>query len=341
MSCGLRAGHHPGPEHARHDARRGPVTSAESLERLSPPSARVRARPVVGRWQPAVPRAPRAHGVQHPVVRPAALDRAGVARLAVRVRVALSVPRLRVRATAAAHANVAGLDRPSLLTGRVVEVRLDRGGRAAKALGDLCDRQALGLPIVASERNSAATLNDSIRHRHMSVRRHPRDGTVAGWRSRRGAAPPRAPSCEQSRLCRLRRRGTAIIIIPHDLGVVAEIADDIAVMYAGRIVELGSAEQIFTAPQHPYTWGLLKSIPRLDSPRDEELVPISGRPPSLINRPSGCYFHPRCPYVQDEHRRVDPRLEPVPGDEGHLAACLLLGGTRTQIWQGIQAGHSP
>ncbi len=135
------------------------------------------------------------------------------------------------------------------------------------------------------------------------------------------------------------RLGTAIIIITHDLGVVAEIADDIAVMYAGRIVELGSAEQIFTAPQHPYTWGLLKSIPRLDSPRDEELVPISGRPPSLINRPSGCYFHPRCPYVQDEHRRVDPRLEPVPGDEGHLAACLLLGGTRTQIWQGLRAGR--
>ena len=102
------------------------------------------------------------------------------------------------------------------------------------------------------------------------------------------------------------RLGTAIIIITHDLGVVAQIADDICVMYAGRIVERGSTEDIFHAPQHPYTWGLLRSIPRLDNPRDEELVPISGRPPSLINRPSGCHFHPRCPYVRDAHKRVDP-----------------------------------
>ena len=95
------------------------------------------------------------------------------------------------------------------------------------------------------------------------------------------------------------RLGTAIIIITHDLGVVAEIADDICVMYAGRIVERGNTDDIFHSPQHPYTWGLLSSIPRLDNPRDEELVPISGRPPSLINRPSGCHFHPRCPYVRD------------------------------------------
>ncbi|MBV8947609.1 MAG: ABC transporter ATP-binding protein, partial [Solirubrobacterales bacterium] len=105
-----------------------------------------------------------------------------------------------------------------------------------------------------------------------------------------------------------RRLGMAIIVITHDLGVVAEITDHIAVMYAGRIVERAPTEAIFGAPQHPYTWGLLKSIPRLDSPRDEELVPISGRPPSLIRRPSGCHFHPRCPYVRDAHTRVDPRL---------------------------------
>ena len=117
------------------------------------------------------------------------------------------------------------------------------------------------------------------------------------------------------------RLGTAIIIITHDLGVVAEIADDIAVMYAGRIVERGSTEEIFHQPQHPYTWGLLTSIPRLDSPRGEELVPISGRPPSLINRPSGCYFHPRCPYAQEAHKRVDPRLEPVNGGTGVHATC--------------------
>ena len=65
------------------------------------------------------------------------------------------------------------------------------------------------------------------------------------------------------------------------------------------------ADQIFHVPQHPYTWGLLKSIPRLDNPRDEELVPIAGRPPSLINRPSGCHFHPRCPYALDAHKRID------------------------------------
>ncbi len=138
-----------------------------------------------------------------------------------------------------------------------------------------------------------------------------------------------------------KRLGTAIIIITHDLGVVAEIADEIAVMYAGRIVERGTATQIFTAPQHPYTWGLLKSIPRLDSPRGEELVPISGRPPSLINRPSGCHFHPRCPYAQEAHKRVDPQLAPVSRDAGHSVACLLQTPVRERIWQGLQAGHDP
>jgi peptide/nickel transport system ATP-binding protein len=135
------------------------------------------------------------------------------------------------------------------------------------------------------------------------------------------------------------RLGTAIIIITHDLGVVAEIADDICVMYAGRIVERGRAEDIFHGPQHPYTWGLLRSIPRLDNPRGEELVPISGRPPSLINRPSGCHFHPRCPYVRDAHRRVDPKLSPVNGSSEHSVACLLESGVRSRIWDGIQSGR--
>ncbi len=133
----------------------------------------------------------------------------------------------------------------------------------------------------------------------------------------------------------------AIIIITHDLGVVAEIADEIAVMYAGRIVERGTTERIFSAPQHPYTWGLLRSIPRLDTPRDEELVPISGRPPSLINRPSGCHFHPRCPYVRDEHKRIDPQLAPVPDDPGHHVACLLANNVREKIWAEMQAGRAP
>jgi peptide/nickel transport system ATP-binding protein len=135
------------------------------------------------------------------------------------------------------------------------------------------------------------------------------------------------------------RLGMAIIIITHDLGIVAEVADHIGVMYAGRIVERGTAQEIFHAPEHPYTWGLLKSIPRLDNPRDEELVPISGRPPSLINRPSGCHFYPRCPYVQESHKRIDPRLEPIVGDDGHAVACLLDPRTRKRIWEGLKEGR--
>ncbi len=133
----------------------------------------------------------------------------------------------------------------------------------------------------------------------------------------------------------------AVIIITHDLGVVAQVADDIAVMYAGRIVEQTDKEAIFAAPQHPYTWGLLKSIPRLDSPRDEELVPIPGRPPSLINLPTGCSFHPRCAYVRDHHRKVDPRLEPVPDQPGHRVACLLSPEERRQRWAELQGGKVP
>src|SRR5207237_9896983 len=105
--------------------------------------------------------------------------------------------------------------------------------------------------------------------------------------------------------------GMAIVIITHDMGVVAEMADDIAVMYAGRIVETASAEMAFSGPEHPYTWGLLRSIPALDRPRDQDLVPIPGTPPSLIRRPSGCHFHPRCLYAQPDHARIDPQLEPV------------------------------
>jgi peptide/nickel transport system ATP-binding protein len=137
------------------------------------------------------------------------------------------------------------------------------------------------------------------------------------------------------------RLGMAIIVITHDLGVVAEITDHIAVMYAGRIVERAPTDAIFGSPQHPYTWGLLKSIPRLDSPRDEELVPIAGRPPSLIRRPPGCHFHPRCPYVREAHKRTDPQLEPVTGDPGHDVACLLTTELRSRIWRGLQSGESP
>src|SRR3954469_2514787 len=134
---------------------------------------------------------------------------------------------------------------------------------------------------------------------------------------------------------------TAVVVITHDLGVVAEMADEIAVMYAGRIVEKANADTIFAAPEHPYTWGLLSSIPRLDSPRDEELVPISGRPPSLINLPGGCSFHPRCPYVREAHKRIDPKLEPVPGNPNHDVACLLVPEVRRKLWSELREGVKP
>ena len=134
---------------------------------------------------------------------------------------------------------------------------------------------------------------------------------------------------------------TAIVLITHDLGVVAEVTDDIAVMYAGRIVEKAPRDAIFAAPEHPYTWGLLRSIPRLDSPRDEELVPIPGRPPSLINPPSGCSFHPRCPYVRDAHTKKDPMLEPIADAPDHAVACLLASGTRKALWAQLETGAVP
>jgi peptide/nickel transport system ATP-binding protein len=134
---------------------------------------------------------------------------------------------------------------------------------------------------------------------------------------------------------------TAVVVITHDLGVVAEMADEIAVMYAGRIVEHADTDTIFAAPEHPYTWGLLSSIPRLDSPRDEELVPIAGRPPSLITLPAGCSFHPRCPYVREAHKRVDPKLEPVAGSPDHQVACLLDSSVRRKLWSELREGVKP
>jgi peptide/nickel transport system ATP-binding protein len=134
---------------------------------------------------------------------------------------------------------------------------------------------------------------------------------------------------------------TAIVVITHDLGVVAEVTSEIAVMYSGRIVERGPTDTIFAAPEHPYTWGLLKSIPRLDLPREEELVPIAGRPPSLINRPTGCHFHPRCPYVREEHKHNDPPLAPAADDPRHLVRCLLTSETRRKLWTELKHGEKP
>jgi peptide/nickel transport system ATP-binding protein len=133
----------------------------------------------------------------------------------------------------------------------------------------------------------------------------------------------------------------AVVIITHDLGVVAEMADDIAVMYGGRIVEYAGKHTIFRRPEHPYTWGLLGSIPRLDSPRDEELVPIPGRPPSLINLPSGCSFHPRCPYVKEAHTRAEPTLQPVAAGDRHQVACLLDSSVRRRLWGELSQGRAP
>jgi peptide/nickel transport system ATP-binding protein len=138
-----------------------------------------------------------------------------------------------------------------------------------------------------------------------------------------------------------RELGMAIVIITHDLGVVAEVADDIAVMYAGRIIETASAARVFADPEHPYTWGLLKSIPRLDGPREEDLVPIPGAPPSLIRRPTGCHFHPRCPYAQPDHARIDPALEAVADEPSHFVACLLESHTRRRLWSELGAGRTP
>jgi len=116
--------------------------------------------------------------------------------------------------------------------------------------------------------------------------------------------------------------GSAVVLITHDLGVVADIADRILVMYAGRIVEEGNKEQIFYDPQHPYTWGLLGSIARLDRPKRRRLTTIAGQPPSLINRPRGCSFRPRCPQAFDRCSVEDPALTAKVGD-GHLDACHL------------------
>jgi oligopeptide/dipeptide ABC transporter ATP-binding protein len=134
--------------------------------------------------------------------------------------------------------------------------------------------------------------------------------------------------------------GMAIIMITHDLGVVAQISEQIVVMYAGRIVEAADARRLFSAPQHPYTWGLLRSIPTLDSHRDVELVPIPGRPPSLIRRPSGCHFHPRCAYALPSHATIDPPLTDG-GAPGHRAACLLDQAQRDAAWAELRAGRTP
>ncbi|WP_350275915.1 ABC transporter ATP-binding protein [Kribbella sp. HUAS MG21] len=131
-----------------------------------------------------------------------------------------------------------------------------------------------------------------------------------------------------------REFNSAVIIITHDLGVVAELADDIQVMYAGRAVEYGTAEDIFDRPQHPYTWGLLGSMPRIDRERSERLIPIKGTPPSLINVPKGCAFNPRCNYAHLNNGASETdRPELLDTGDGHMVACHLSPQNRLQAWE--------
>lgn len=124
--------------------------------------------------------------------------------------------------------------------------------------------------------------------------------------------------------------GTAVVTITHDLGVVAEYCERIGVMYAGRMVEHGSARDLYYDAQHPYTWGLLRSISRLDDEAGSRLTPIKGLPPSLINVPPGCAFHPRCPYAFDRCRVETPILSAADGI--HSAACHLSIEDRHRIF---------
>jgi peptide/nickel transport system ATP-binding protein len=116
--------------------------------------------------------------------------------------------------------------------------------------------------------------------------------------------------------------GSAIIMITHDLGVMAEIADDVVVMYAARVAEQAPVDNLFRRPHHPYTWGLLGSLPRLDI-NVERLTQIQGQPPSLLNPPHGCRFHPRCPYVMEICKEKEPELAPVTHDPAHFQRCWL------------------
>jgi glutathione transport system ATP-binding protein len=114
----------------------------------------------------------------------------------------------------------------------------------------------------------------------------------------------------------------AMVLITHDLGIVAGMADRVVVMYAGKVVEEGSLDDIFYRSRHPYTRGLLAALPRLDTDRHEPLRTIAGTPPSLVNLPRGCALNPRCPYAIDRCRQETPPLVTIAGEADHRAACL-------------------
>jgi len=117
------------------------------------------------------------------------------------------------------------------------------------------------------------------------------------------------------------RRGMAVMLITHDLGVVAGHCNRVAVMYAGKIVEHATVDKLFASPRHPYTRGLIESIPRLDEEAETRLTPIVGQPPDLVNRPSGCPFHPRCRWATDVCRQSYPDVTKDPADETHYWSC--------------------
>jgi peptide/nickel transport system ATP-binding protein len=127
---------------------------------------------------------------------------------------------------------------------------------------------------------------------------------------------------------------SAIIMITHDLGVVAEMADEILVMYGGKAVEHGAVDNVFYEPQHPYAWGLLTSMPRLDRARMDRLNPVPGNPPSLINIPPGCAFHPRCTYQSEVPGDVCRTVVPDLLDDGtsHLTRCHIPTARREEIF---------
>ncbi|TAN32246.1 ABC transporter ATP-binding protein [bacterium] len=119
-----------------------------------------------------------------------------------------------------------------------------------------------------------------------------------------------------------RELGTAMMLITHNMALVASLCQRVVVMYAGRVVEEGPVEQIFKSPQHPYTWSLLRSVPRVDEARKDRLVSIKGLPPDLSNSPPGCKFHPRCPFVISRCKAEEPPLGEVA--VGQVARCWVL-----------------
>ena len=126
-----------------------------------------------------------------------------------------------------------------------------------------------------------------------------------------------------------RKLGVAMVMITHNLGVVARYADRVNVMYAGRIVERGTAREIYANPRHPYTLGLLRSVPRLDEPRKAKLLPIQGQPPDLSRLPPGCAFQPRCQYAVERCLREAPQLETVAA--GHVSACWVASNLGQKV----------